>query len=493
MKDLLQKWILAGLFVFLCILSLKTLFQYRLGAYGMLMTLATISPIILVLFIAGFKHWAGIVLGCLAFEYTIPLPLLQRLYFAPLFAVTIGGLYLLKEIMQTKTPRVADSPDAALLLVGAGICLARFLVDRPGSAMLGAQYGGAGEAVMFLFGFAGYFLVCEIVRGPWNISANFRNMSGLIVIAASISIAVGFARFNQYAFLAIFQQPVWFLSALLLSVLLDGNNRPAGDAGRQKKAPQLYWATAAIVMLLAVMTPHRSRPVFALAIILSTAYAYNKLSTAIKAGTAAFLLVLLILLAVGSGRLPFVVMRSVSTIIPVPQQYVQQATRDYGFSGETGWRSGFRAELFRLGWMRIKRDPLFGKGFKFSQDDLMLARSVGGDVESAARGLAVTGAYHNAILELIVFCGIPAGVLVMVAYIKRLLQFLKTVRRYPPSAGKKMAVALFGYFAAMSGQMLMNGGAQHFAYVMILLGAMKGMGSRLEQLAKTNPQQEHRD
>ena len=137
--------------------------------------------------------------------------------------------------------------------------------------------------------------------------------------------------------------------------------------------------------------------------------------------------------------------------------------------------------MYRYGWEQIKEHPIFGKGFAFTTSEMIASMSyidVDIHVQRAFEGiaaLAMTGGYHNAVFELMVFCGIPAAILFVVAYFGIFVQFMKWCKSLPNMPLKIFSAGMAGYFVQASGQMLMNGSGAMFGQICVILGIMSGL------------------
>jgi hypothetical protein len=228
-------------------------------------------------------------------------------------------------------------------------------------------------------------------------------------------------------------------------------------------------------MILSVITPFRSRPVFAVGIVMAVAYVHGRLRRLGTATLAGLGLIMLLWFIGGSGQVPFVVTRSLSTIMPVSDSMALDYANEFKSSSEFGWGSGFRAELNRMAWARIRERPVMGKGFGFTRDELLMHSYVSGSNEAMVSQLVTSGIYHDAIVELAVFCGLPLAALFVLAYLISLVKFVRFAPGIIDTDFRMMAAALLGFFVAESGQMLMNGGGRDFYYICMLMGAMRGL------------------
>jgi hypothetical protein len=269
----------------------------------------------------------------------------------------------------------------------------------------------------------------------------------------------------------VFGMQFWFLSAMALSWALVRASR-SDLAGTPQFLPYLIMIGT---MILSVITPFRSRPVFAVGIVMAVAFVHGRLRRLGAVTLAGLGLVVLLWTLGGSSRMPFIVTRSLSTIMPVSDTVASEYVNEFKSSSEFGWGSGFRAELNRMAWERIRERPVTGKGFAFTRDELIMQSYASGTQAEMMAHLAVSGIYHNVLVELAVFCGLPLAALFVLAYLFALVKFI----RFAPGIGdpgiRMMAAALLGFFVAESGQMLMNGGGRDFYYICTLMGAMRGL------------------
>jgi O-antigen ligase len=231
--------------------------------------------------------------------------------------------------------------------------------------------------------------------------------------------------------------------------------------------------------MLGVFSIHRSRLLFSMGILLAVAYAYKELKRTAVVLAAVVLIGISSALALNAGWLPPSVARTFSTIVPSRVSDPAELSRTHGISGEMGWKSPFRVELMKIAWPNIRQHPLVGKGFILNMDDFTYDRGVGG----AVKRLATSGLYHNAIVELAVFCGLPAAIAFTFAYCIGVWRFAGILRDISDYRLHLLCASVFGFFAATSGQMLMNGGARDFTAICILLAVMRGIVVRLEHAA----------
>ena len=452
---------------------------YRLLVAGF--TFASISeaallltPHLMVAMLAASRLWVGIALGGIGLAFSIPLPLMQRLEFGMILVGLLLVLVLLRYAFISRKHALIASAEDHLMAVVAVVILTRILYDRPGSAATG-ETGGLAEAFYFGLGTLSYFMMARLTgAGEWAVRPTFRVMIVILTIGAIVQrvlsgMEVGWAVTVVVG--GLFGLQLWFLSAMVLSWALVRANRTD-----HTRVPQILPYLVMIgTMILSVITPFRSRPMFAVGIVIAVAYVHGKLRRLGTTALAGLGLVMLLWFVGGPERIPFVVTRSLSTIMPVSNDMAVEYSTTFKSSSEFGWVSEFRAELNEMAWERIRERPIAGKGFIFTRDELFMQAFASGSQKEMMAQLALSGIYHNTVVELAVFCGLPLTALFVLAYLISLVKFI----RFAPGIGdpgfRMLAAAMLGFFVAESGQMLMNGGGRDFYYICLLMGAMRGM------------------
>lgn len=430
-----------------------------------------LTPHLMVLMMGASRLWVGAALGGIGLTFTIPLPLLYRIELGMVLVTVLMVLVILRSIfLSRKVPLVTVLEDR-LMLVIAAVVLVRILYDRPGSAQMG-ESGGLAEAFYIGLGVVSYFMMLRLVTiSEWRAGQTFWTMMVLVIIGTIIEeVRLGLEEDWETAARCLFGLQMWFLLSMLLAWSLARARRVA-QAGPQF----LPYVLMAITLVLSVLTPFRSRPVFAVAIIMTVTYVYGRMRRfAVIVGVGLGVAALAWSLS-GSERVPFMIARSVSTIMPASDRTVLEYVNRYNASTEFGWESDFRAELNRMAWERIRERPLMGKGFAFTRDELVMQSYATTALGTLIRQLAISGVYHNAILELAVSCGLPLAALFVIAYLSFLIRFLLAVPTMRDPGMQLVGASLIGFFAAESGQMLMNGGGRDFYFICLLMGAMRGL------------------
>lgn len=450
-------------FIYLLGYVISSIVMIRLlqgGTFNLLQASALISPFVLILMLRFRPYWLSFAIALLPLNYSFPILLIDRLNVGVLFITFLLLFYLADTAMDSEYRRMdLDLTTVLMICLAIGITL-RLLYDRPGSARIGGT-GGSGQAILYFLGAWGYFAVRSISA---QLAFPDKHIRIILVIGLfSLAFVVLRSVISQGDFYTglFYHRQMWLIAAVVLSMII------ASSKLIHSKLPWFYIA-GFIFLALSALTPHRSRPVFALFSFSAIAYIYGRLQKA------SFILILLGAAAMGgvsffsSGVIPQMMQRSLSIVIPI-------IDKDRVTFGEVGWKSGFRAEMTKLAWKNIKRNPLAGKGFKFSREEISFSR-LRHDPMSRLRGrMATTGTYHNSVLALSVFCGLPLGLLFLVLFFGISGRFLQFARKLENGPTKKLSALILGFFIASSGQMLMNGAGYDFFCICVLLGTMSGI------------------
>jgi len=455
--------------------------QYKILTAGLslstvMISLAVLIPFLFSSILALSGVWAGILIGALNIGFRIPAPVLQKMSPGLVITSIIIGVSLLRWLKgDFKISLFRTKGERCLVFVAAGIML-RILWDRPGSTNLG-ESGGAGEAVYYLVGGLAFLVASMVVPENWNVQKNIKVMMAFSVVGVIEGLIRPYLEDGSISTVIAFGQPVWLMSGLGLAWIHDHWNQ-RGALGNWIS----YIGLIALILGLATITPFRSRPVFALVQILVVAITYRQTRKAVFA--------LMLVVSLGMGMLtlfspsgvPRIAKRALSTVLDVDRSEASQLSADFEMSGEFGWQSEFRATLNRLAWASIREHPFSGKGFTFSTEELANSSSMMRleGLDAGQMTLAVSGVYHNSVLALAVFCGLPLAVLYVIGAGSVCWRFIRCMMEMGNSLWRLFGVALLAFMAAVIGQMLMNGGGDTFMSVCIGLGVMNGMIARIQ-------------
>jgi hypothetical protein len=396
------------------------------------------------------------------------------------FIISIWSISDILIANKNSTKSIQNDWESRLMFFVAAVIAMRFLIDRPFSAVYGER-GGGNTAVYLLGGAISYFVMIIISTKKWNLS---RNLFILILLSTGSFIFDFIKRLLDIGYTepwivarGLFGAPLWLLGSLLIAYVINKTEKDP-----KKHLSILVIMSVSIILFLGLITPFRSRPFVAAIMIVSVAYAFRATFKVLPALlTSAFCIVTCILL-IGIERLPEWTLRSLSTIIP--EDYLYEGI------GELGWESKFRAYLLESAWDSIKESPYWGEGLSFSKTAYLSAIMTPSSKEDDIYGLILSGGYHNSIVMLAVKCGLPCAIAFFSAWIVSIFNFSSYLRRIEHNQIHIIGAGLLGYFLASSIQMLMNGGADDFFGICMLMGIMKGFSSH--QLRSLNDKNTNR-
>ncbi len=467
----------AGLLV---IYMLKLLVSGSLSMANLLQLMLVAAPIVLMAIIMTAPYWLGLIFGLLTIGFALPLPILSRLPLGIVSFVLIGIVAVGRMAIIRPLPGLYKGIAARLMIVTALIVIGRYVYDRPGSIWIGER-GGGREALIFVVGTVAFFIMAYVASSRVDMR---KNLSFLVVILILCQVARMFV-YGWNGVIALlgnmFSRPAWFLASLFLAGVIVKTKQLKGSIA----GPLLFPLAVGIILVLGVVTPHRSRPIFAVTIVLVVSYLFGYHRRALKWLAGAVAAGLLLIFVVGAGILPITVERSLSIVLPVTEEDLLRKGVPEGMAVEAGWRSNFRQELYRVGFRRIRQHPIVGNGFSFTREELFFASlGYGSLLEESAEIFGISGNYHNSPLELGVFCGLPAALAFLGCLSVLWVRFLRFVRKMEVSLEKIFLAGIAAYLTVDIGQMLINGGAFDFFSVSVLLGAAQGLMFRFSPTMK---------
>lgn len=420
--------------------------------------------------------WFPFLVGVTAIWSTIPIAFVDR--FAPVILFGVGLAVVL--IVGAATGRGVPSVwrgQGVLFATVFLVIIGRTLVDRPGSARIG-ESGGLGEAVILCSTAVCFWASAVSVQWVNDWKKAWRVLLAVGTIGWIIETAALFLDPRREVDLVgpsyfLFLVPVWLLSGLLVAWWVERRSA-LESVGTRGVAEGSWWGdlpVLAIPIVLSATAPHRSRPLFALGIVLVICWLYRRFLRGLFTLVPVLSLVLVAIVWKGTGLLPESTQRSLSIFSTTVASGLPKGV-------EIGWQSEFRGAMYRLSWEQIKRRPLTGVGFDFKTQDIeSLAPWTGIDANKRnLEGLALTiGGYHNSLVELTVVCGIPTAALLILGLGTVLLRYVVLVRSLPFGPEKRFYAALAGYSVAITGQMLMNGGGLQLVVICTIVGGMHGI------------------
>ena len=424
------------------------------------------SPIIFYIIMKFKPFWIAISLGLLPFYNVIPVVVLDRLQISSLIGGMISIIVLMEVVVKKIRIDVFKTFESRCILFAVIIVFARVLYDRPGSARMGGQ-GGGNEAFQFMLALTIFIVFSIVASWNWDIRGNYRKMRNIIlgIFLYYLISSLITAGLNK-TFFHLFKPDLWMISSFMLVWIYEKN-------WKQSKSVHKYKIIIMILFLLflGLLSPYRSRPFFALGIILFISYIYRYLKHTIVIIFSIIILAYISPISQIRNRIPDSIKRSVSTLI----SFRRGDIINFQGSNEFGWNIGFRKTLFNMAIDDIKENPLWGKGFSFSNAELLQSMHVSIKGFDEGQAMSLTGGYHNSLLELGAMCGLPTLIFFSIGYILIFIKFIQSIRIIKDPKIRCFSATLVGFFAVWSGLMLTNGGGTEFYPVCLILGIMNGI------------------
>ncbi len=459
----------ALLYVLVVLFVMKTLLHDGFGLSTML-TLVPLAAIITVIAINSLSAYRiGLLVGAQAMvTYIIPIPLFDRLTVGMLAGLFLMSIYLLTYALTKKESEgVHRNFPSLMLAITAVVVITRLIIDRPGSARLGGV-GGAGEAVAILLAMVIYFVGSKMCALPWDARKNYR---AALLVCAIAYFPLGLEMVKRLIYgheqLNLYTVPMFTLAAFILVYFIDKS--------AQSKLPKfkvLTFLITGLILLFSFISARRAAPFAAMASIFVMVYCYKQIRQFMAVALCALPLMFIFFL-MQPEKIPQSMARTLSTVLPTSVSY---DLRNRYSLGEMGFENEWRSRLARMAWEDIKRHPIFGRGFSYSFDDIVAAVSTVGQSRQDAlyEGLALSGGYHDGILTMASFCGLPAAVAMVISMLSLLGLFISKVRRLPPSPQKMFAAALGATFVANFVQMATNGSGPSIYILCAQMAVMNG-------------------
>jgi hypothetical protein len=365
-----------------------------------------------------------------------------------------------------------------MLAITAIVVVLRLIFDRPGSARLGST-GGAGEAVAILLGMIVYFVGSKLCATPWDARKNYR-ATLLISVIAYFPLALEMVKRIIYGYeqLNLYTVPMFSLAAFALVYFLYRSS--VSTKHRYKMG--LYVLTG-LMLVASFVSARRAAPYAAILSILTILFCFRRIKVFLLVGLC--LAPLLFGFALLSPQsIPRSMARTLSTVLS--KEMAHDLQTKYESLGEIGWESEWRSRLASMAWQDIRQHPFVGRGFAFSFADILAAVAVAGMSRQDAlyEGLALSGGYHDGILTMAAFCGLPAAVAMVASMLSLFAVFIWRVRKVAPSPMKMFAAGLAGTFMANFIQMATNGSGPNIYILCALMAVMNGILFKLSHTAE---------
>jgi|GEM_PF-2166800 len=446
------------------------LLRALLGVTGRFVAAVWVAPPVAILLIVNYRIHLYILLLGFILPFTLPPVLGHRpISFSTLipfivFASAIARLCL-GHRSRTETDRRVDLP----MLLISGLITCWLIADRPGMASMGAETGGAWEAVLAIAAIAAYWGARALRDQTHNWRRLFLVLSwgcSLSLLMVTVENIVKHVPASD-AVSNLFWPTGWWFYGLLLGYtikILRENRTIVRDV------PML--STMGFIMFNAIMSGYRSRILFAPFMIGAALWA-GGLRRRMVMAVLIFAVGCLILANTNTFERVPARARRVLSVVRIDTQ-TRLSISMYGH-GEMGWKSQWRMELWKRGWRAVLDKPFAGHGYAFDSSMLLAdLASASTAIEASMRGVAAAGQFHNLPLNLMFFCGIPVTLLFCLAWARCLLRL---VRMATAATGWKGAflTAMLVYVVPETGQALMNGGGDSFLAACAWMGVVQAI------------------
>jgi len=455
---------------FACIYLVMTYFflinAIKQNAIGKIICVGLLSPFVVLIINHNSKYWLGILIGLCGFTTTrIPIPLVQGFSIYSLFIGIILILILFEHLMNRRKWMLDWNLRYSLFFIFMILIIGRILVDPPGSARLGGT-GGLSTALPYAMGslafFVGYLIIIKSQNWKKNIIIAFTILIiayfMLHIFSRSAQVNLGqhilYAKtFNRQFYLIL---SMWLATGISLAYL----------------KPNLFKSRSIILFALAIVSVVRSAPFQAFAMIAMAGYLYNKLGRTLIFNIIVGLIgISLLLTIIPFDNLPRPVQRTVSVLVPA---------REFD-ENDMGLQSRFREDLVKVAMAEIKSDPLFGKGWSFSLEEILGAVSINIFRDARTAKLAMTGSYHNSLLTLAAKNGILAALIYVIAILMSFYSASQWVKQLPDkNVHKKRLSGLLIYAVCLTIMMLVNGSGYELTMLALTFGVISGYIDRVK-------------
>jgi hypothetical protein len=419
-------------------------------------------PVVGLLIIVNYRVHLQLLLLASIIPISLPRILVGRSI--PLF-VAMPVVVFLAAILRAMLLTPARSPVNRLvdrvMLVVTGATLMWIAVDRPGLGSLGAETGGAWEALMAISGLSAYWGA----RSLRDLKFHWRNLTWLLIVGSLIGVVWTGADIYLRRYPWSTLVPSWFFQAGwgLYGVLL-GLAIKRWRLQRVKFAGWPVYAISCLLLAHSLLSGFRSRILFGPCMVGAALWAGRMRRQFVIA--VLFFGVLCVVLANSSRyyeTVPRTMQRVLSVVRPEPE------LKNIGL-GEMGRRSAWRAEIWRIAWSQISQKPFIGHGYGIDSArffaDLSFARS---QYTAVIRGVSTAGEFHNLPLNLMYFLGIPMALLFCVGWYLSARDLFAQARAAEGWHGAFM-IGLLVYAVANFGQALANGTGIEYVSVCAIMG-----------------------
>lgn len=439
------------------LLFFSALSVIRGGLINIGFSVLLLSPFAFILFCKLRSKWC-IVLPVLLVAGAIRIPMrgIEQLSLIHLFLFGVSLIYVLDVSIGNKKEKSRFELADRLILIIACILTARMIYDRPGFVAVGSAEGGFFKAFSYVSAPWLYFAAKKIVSDGYYTRKQLVQ-SVVFVLFICIYVMIKGDR-TDFFFRPIGSSPFWMLCAMMLS-LFSTSSVPL-------KRTIVFYLTALGFMLGGIVSGYRSRLFFFFSesMVVSWMVRRFKRDFLILGLAGIFSIIGLILV---TGEVPDLMRRFLTLFMDVEMG-------DSFVGGQLGWTDTFRGSLYEIAWKNILRHPIVGNGLGLNVNEALQILSIY-DENTQIQFLALTGSYHNSIVELAVKCGLPVAILVFFVIIIIPFRFFKALYRMGEGDLKLWGTVILSYWSANLLMLLMNGGDSEFTGMVVVLGIMMGL------------------
>ena len=439
-------------------LLIRALLGAALGTVALIEAVLWIAPLIAVFLLAYEPCHLYLVLFGILIPVFVPLVGTRRL---PLFGlvpfILLGSLWGRIVLQRRSRPGRVDLVDFIMFLTSLAIIL-WLLVERPGMASIGADTGGAWEAMLALAAICAYWGVrgIDIRKTNWRRIVSSSIWVGGLGMVWVVFDSIALRRGPDSILVAgarTFSTNGWLFYGMLLGMCVK--------VDEARLLPRAWWTVGTTLLILtnALLSGFRSRLAMGPAMV-GIAYWTRGMKARTVFTVVTFMTIACI---VANSRLFWKVPAGPRRVLSVVR--IDPTSLDWGLEygwGEVGARSPWRTALWRVAVSRIKDRPFFGHGFGFRSHVLFAEAGAARNIDEAVlAGVATAGQFHSVPLNLMYYLGIPIAVLFCVAWGLSLSRLVKLARGAEGWRGAFL-VGILLLMVAETGQCLVNGSGMTF-------------------------------
>lgn len=467
------------------VLAIYITLQFLQSGFGNLISMLTLAavliPVVIIIANEAYSSWGGLVLVAVCLNANLSIPLLDRFTFTVATSILIFCMMLArKSLSKINSGFIFADAESRLVFAATVIIIFRILADPPNSARLGGT-GGLAEALYYSLCGCIFWALSIYTFHKYDVKKQFPSTIRWLLAATGLFFIMRIVWLVKYGTMgALFQPAIFITSAFLLAWLYHWESQ---GHNRVKFRLIRYWLIS-VTIGIALMSAGRTFLPIAMSIVLIAAYAYSNLRRVLLVLCCIIIPFILLVVMSKPELMPTGTFRSLSLIMPETALRFQREFAPDAAKGEFGWKENeFRRTMYRSAWERIQEKPFIGRGFAFSFSDIVMsisALNISGDVAGGlSKALMVSGGFHNSMLSLAYFCGLPAALCYSLAVLLIYWKVLSSLRRMPHNLDKAMTVALLGSLTGALLNALTQGSGLEWITVSIMLGLLHGTYRRI--------------